>query len=116
MTLTSLAYNALTAIHHAVNQRQLPTLINNAKYLLSISSPIVGEDDYTYLLEKLKKAEKVLTEWKTYDCGDSEITTYEEKNAALEKKLRENEQYIIEITMEVVKEVVSKLYGKVFWE
>jgi hypothetical protein len=37
-------------------------------------------------------------------------------NAALEKKLRENEQYIIEITMDVVKEVVSKLYGKVFWE
>jgi len=122
-SLHDLAILVINTIHNVINQIQIPTqtrlkaLIDNTKFLLTISGTLIEKEKINSLKDELKKAEKTLIEFEKIDVSDcNDIRTYAELQAELEQKMKEKEKYIIDTCLEIVSEIINATKGQVFWQ
>ncbi len=123
MSLQELAIQAIYTIHNIINQIQLPTqtrlkaIIDNTKFLLAITEPLLDENKIKELKDDLKKAEDALMNFDRVEISETDkISTFMEIQAKAEQKMRTKEKYIIDTCLEIVSEIINATKGQVFWQ
>ncbi|MCQ6254759.1 hypothetical protein [Methanocaldococcus sp.] len=121
-SLQHLVIQAIATIHNIINQIQIPpqtrlkALIDNTKFLLTITCALLEKNKVENLKKDLQKAEDALIEFDKINIETEGISTYMELQAKAEEKMKKKEQYIIDTCLDIVSEILNETKGQVFWQ